>query len=213
MIDVIIPTLKKLKDIKPMIEEIEKAIVIDHKIIATCQPSSAAKNRNFGLNCSSSDIIIMIDDDIKGFYNEWAMDLIKPLIENDNIIMVAARCINEDGSLAPTGACDYDISEPLSYIPKLRQGILPTSAIAFKKTLYRFDENYNGASFEDADFCFQIYNDNPYMKFVINNECRLIHLNERKGYGGVDKYNTLNKEDDKNLWDNRAYFHKKWKVK
>ncbi len=213
MIDIIIPTLRTLKEIRPMIDEIEKNTIIDHKIIVTCQPVSAAMNRNFGLDCAMNDILIMIDDDISGFFKGWAKELIKPLEENEDIIMVSARCMNSDGTLASTGACDYDISKPLSYVPKLKQGILPTSAIAFRKMPFRFDENYKGAAFEDADFCFQIFIKNPVSQFVINNECKLIHLNERKGYGGAKEHNTFNPEEDKILWENRAYFHKKWNVK
>lgn len=212
MVDIIIPTLKKLEEIKVMIKEIEKNTIIDHRIIVTCKPVSAAKNRNFGLDCASTDIIIMIDDDITGFYKGWAKELIKPLEEIKDLIMVSARCMNQDGTLAETGACDYDISKPLSYIPKLRQGILPTSAIAFINKGFRFDENYKGAAFEDADFCFQILKDYPECKFAINNNCKLIHLNERKGYGGSEKYDTLNPGEDKILWENRNYFHKKWNV-
>jgi glycosyltransferase involved in cell wall biosynthesis len=212
MISIIIPTCLSFKEIKKQIKEIQNNTIIDYKLIVTCQQASAAWNRNFGLDCSNSEYIIMIDDDISDFKKGWAKTLINTL-KDDSICMVSGRCMQPDKvSMSAVGHCCYFLKPDIIDIPKLKEGILPTSIIAFRRTSLRFDINYKGASFEDADFCFQMYNAMPEKRFVVNNKCKVIHTNERKGYGGKIKYDTRKIEEDINLIENRKYFYRKWNV-
>jgi len=212
MIDIIIPTCKEYKDVESQIAELVQNTEIEYKLIVTCQKASSSWNRNFGLNCSNAEYIIMIDDDIFGFKKGWAATLIDTL-QDQSICMVSGRCMMPDGvSMAPVGHCEYRMDPEIIDIPRLKEGILPSSIIAFRKTHLRFDINIIGAGFEDADICFQMY---EYFKgekrFVVNNKCKVIHTNERKGYGGRKEYKTFDAEVNKKVIPhNRRYFHKKW---
>ena len=66
-IDIIIATCKTKDEVNGLISEITLNTPEPHRIIATCQPLSASKNRNFGLSYANSDIIVMCDDDMTGF--------------------------------------------------------------------------------------------------------------------------------------------------
>lgn len=191
--DIIIPTFKDQYEIAPMLCDVE-GCSWGCNVIATCKKDTASINRNYGLSLSQADIIIMIDDDIRGFYNDWWKELVNTLNDN-SIVMVSARLLNEDGSLGfMLGEC-YDLDRDIVEIP---QKELPTAAAAFRKTDLRFDEGFKGSGFEDTDFCYQLKNNYPAGKFVINNKCRLTHLHQMKNQTG--EYYTHNKN----------YFNKKW---
>ena len=167
-VDIIIPTCREYKDLKSQINEMKKNTEIDYKLFCTCQKMSSSYNRNWGMDCSNSEYIIMVDDDISGFKTGWAKVLIETL-QDETICMVSGRCLNPDGSLALVGHCSYNLEPDIIDISKLKEGILPTSIIAFKRINLRFDINYKGAVFEDADFCFQMYEAMPGKRFVVVN--------------------------------------------
>lgn len=191
-VDIIIPTCQSALAIAPQVCEIEGFSPND-KIIKTCEPVSAAKNRNIGLNHATTDIVIMVDDDIFGFYEGWMNDLIRPLLDDKSIVYVSARLVHPDGSNAPM-MFQGESTGPYCDVPRA-----PTAAIAFRNDGIRFDENFIGSGYEDDDFCIQIKERYPSGRFIINNKCRLIHANEQKNQHG--KYAE----------HNQAYFEKKWK--
>lgn len=186
--DIIIPTCKI--DISALLNELKS---LNAHIIVSSNPSfSAAQNRNLGLNRSTSDYIIMLDDDVSNFQANftpcWHLELIHPLIDDPKISIVSARLMKADNKTpAPMMSNNYDLTTPLIEVKKV-----PTACIAFRKTNIRFDENFLGSGFEDDDFCRQM---GP--KIVINNLVKAIHKNEMKR--------------QETFWEqNRAYFIKKW---
>ena len=61
--------------------------------------------------------------------------------------------------------------------------MVPTAAIAFRHTLLRFDEGFIGSGYEDTAFMNEFNEKHP-GRIVVNNQCRLIHANEKKNQGG-----------------------------
>jgi len=193
--DIIIPSCKPLAEIRPLIDLIEKATPEPHRTIATCQQVSAAKNRNYGLEIAESPIVVMVDDDMQGFFPGWLSKLIEPIQQDHKVCMVLARLMNPDGSMAHCSADNYDTTVKWAYV---QRKVLPSSAIAMRDIGLRFDVEYIGSGFEDTDMCFQYHQRNPKYEFVINNECPLIHMNEMKNQKG-------------DVWKhNEAFFLSKW---
>ncbi len=212
MIDIIIPTNKEYHKITRMITRMKNTISSEFRICPTCFKTSAPVNRNYGLIQAKSDIVIMVDDDIKGYYPGWADELVKPL-EDPAIIMVSARLM--DNKTKPGVMMDIkpDFSKPVVDVPDFYSindtventqrvvKAVPSAAIAFRNDGTRFDENYIGAGFEDTHFCFELCCKYPSGRIVINNNCKLIHKNEMK--------NQLNGQ----LSVNQAYFRQFWGLK
>jgi hypothetical protein len=190
--DIIIPTCKTADEIAAMVCDLQ-GHSLGCKSIATCEKTSAARNRNIGLIAATTPIVVMVDDDIAGFYSGWWQELIKPL-EDPNIVYVSARLTKTDGTNALmmfAGNTHGDLCD----VPRA-----PTACIAFRNDGTRFDEEFVGSGFEDDDFCAQISTKYPTGRFVINNRVRLIHLNEMKNQGGP-------------IWEkNKAYFDSKWET-
>ena len=182
-VDIIIPTLRPLAEVQDQIRDIDRTAILPHTIIATCQKVSAAKNRNLGLDCADGDIVITLDDDITGFFPGWDFRLILPLALDPDLVMISARLMNPDGTVVPNCVDNYDLEPDLIYIPKrtdMPSPIMPSAAIAFRNLGLRYDEGYLGSGFEDMQFMAELYRISPEFKFAINNNCRLIHLNEKK---------------------------------
>lgn len=195
-IDIIVPTCKDRGQLKTFLKELSGSIDDNFNIIATCLRASAATNRNYGLMQAHSDIVIMIDDDIKGFYEGWAEGLVSPL-QDESVVMVSARLMNKNGTPGVMMNIMPDLSTP---IVNVKERMLPSACIAFRKESdIRFDEAYEGAGFEDSDFCMQLNQKYQNAVFLINNNVKLIHANEMK--------NQLNGQ----LQINQQYFNRKWK--
>lgn len=194
-IDVIIPSYKSI-DQYSYLKTLCETRTVKGKVIFTGQKCSASKNRNIGLSRCINEYVIMIDDDIEGFYNGWDYDLIKPLIDDQKIKLVSSRLINKDGSFGEMMSNNFDVSTD---IVQPNNNLVPSSAIAFRRNIgICFDEIYVGSGYEDTDFCYQIIHNDPLSKIVINNKCRLIHISEKK--------NQVN-----NLSINSQLFLNKWK--
>jgi glycosyltransferase involved in cell wall biosynthesis len=153
------------------------------KCVIGDQKGSRSYNRNYYLDRADGDIIILMDDDITGFYDGWEQDLIKPL-EDNSISIVSARLVDEQGKNIPM------------MFDGTKYNIVPTGCIAFRKTGVRFDENYTEYGYEDTDFCRQMELIYPNKKTLINNNCKLVHLTIDKGIRSKDK--------------SRRYFLNKW---
>jgi len=190
--DIIIPTCKTEQEVLPMISDL-MFCSRPNTVIYTCEPVSAAKNRNIGLSRSTSEIVIMCDDDISGFYTGWAKDMIMPLLISPDIIYVSARLLNLDGSLQNVMGGREDITNPVIDVPTA-----PSACVAFRKTPVGFDEAYIGSGWEDTDFVRQLKMIQPHGRIVINNLVKLVHKNEMKNQLG------------ENFQKNRAYYNKKW---
>ena len=195
-VDIIIPTIKKIESLTDMVINMGRKSELNYRIIATCRKGSAAKNRNLGLNIARSEIIIMVDDDIIGFFQGWDRELITPLLKDCRVVMVSARLLNSDGSLGTMLGGKYSVDVNYLEVKKKR---IPITCCAFRNNKIRFDENYIGSGFEDDDFSKQLHRKYPNGKFIVNNKVKLIHLNERKNQQGK-------------FWEhNKKYFLKKWK--
>lgn len=193
-IDIIIPSCKEPADYELQMAQIKKTRFSSGNIIFTGKKASASINRNTGLNASNTDIVIMMDDDMTGFYWGWDIDLVRPLMRDSDILISSARLMNENGKPAYTMIENYDLT-----VDHICSKKIPTACIAFRKTDLRFDELFIGSGFEDDDFCRQMLQKYGYDKyFVTANNCKLVHLNEAKNQSGT-------------YWDaNKAYFQRKW---
>ena len=196
MIDIIIPTCKSPDKVRGIVKEITATAGIDFKIIPTCFQASAATNRNYGLNQSISEIIIMVDDDIIDLPEGWAGKLTQPLHLEENIVMVSARLMRSKTYLGVMMNLKIDLSKEIVDVP---ERMVPSACIAFRRNELRFDEGYIGAGYEDTDYCMQLGNKYPNGKFLIHNGVPVVHKNEMKNQqlGGC-------------LLQNKRYFERKW---
>lgn len=195
MQSIIVPTFRDREEVKDLLAEIEKTATGDYELIATCQKGSAAQNRNYGLDESKGDVIIMLDDDICDLPYGWNEELARPLFEEKDVVLVSARLMNPNGSLGLNMGGNYDVSKEVVVVDS---GYVPTACIAFKKDDLRYDENYVGSGFEDTDHNNQMMQKYPKSKHVINNNVRVVHKNEMKNQRGEN-------------WEkNKAYYMTKW---
>jgi len=194
MVDIIIPTCKEPETVAHSVADVG-TFSPGCKIIVTCLGACAAVNRNAGLNLAGDGhFVIMVDDDISGFFWGWWEELIRPLADQ-SVVMVSARLMRPDGKPGTMSGCNYEVDPDT--VDVLRRE-LPTACVAFRKDELRFDGEYIGSGFEDTDFCYQLRQKYPAGRFVINNRVRLVHANEQKNQTG---------EFDAH---NRARFNKKW---
>lgn len=198
MLDICIPTLTPYPNLANQVACIADTTQNPYRLIASCQKACAATNRNFCLRVASGNIIVMLDDDIEGFYPGWDRDLIGPLLHDPDICLVSARPIRHDGQPGRLCCGNVPLTPELVEVKPRRDCVLPSAAIAFRNLGFQFDESFVGSGWEDNDFCFQYIQDSPHWKFVINNGCRLVHRNEMKN------------QWDGNFEKNREYFYSKW---
>lgn len=196
-ISIIIPTCKTENEVAGLVEEINRRSTGEFEVIATCLPSSAAANRNNGMERARYDIVVMVDDDVCDLPYGWNQRLVLALIE-ENAAMASARLMRPDGRIgALMGAAAFNLGERT--IAAERK--LATACVAFRKTDLRFDESFVGSGFEDDDICFQMRKKNPSSKFIVENAVTVTHLNEMKNQRG--EYHNRN----------RAHFVSKWGVR
>ena len=192
-LEILIPTCRE--EIDAMAAAIERHTPAAH-IITTCNEPmarfrSAATNRNWCLARCKNPVAIMLDDDIEGFYDGWARDLLRPLAADGLTCMASARLLTPDGLPAFTAADSYDETEPWADVEVHTHRVLPTAAIAFRELGVKFDEEFLGSGWEDNDWCMQYKSLNPNFRFVQSNECRLVHRNEQKHQSIYWKHNKL----------------------
>lgn len=169
--------------------------ITGYEVFASCQKGSASLNRNWCLSKANNDLIVMVDDDITGFYKGWVIDLLFPILQDNTISIVSARLLSASGGY---GAMMHDNGKYCNGYYPPKADFVPTSCVAFYRTDLRFDENFIGSGFEDTDFCKQMSMKFPDKHCVINNSCKMTHLNEMKNQQGE-------------YWDkNRAYYLGKW---
>lgn len=196
---ILIPTMLTPPVLAEQIKEMGPFIPDDAEVIASGLEASASVNRNYVLkSVQHGEIAVMIDDDIRGFYQGWIDDLTKPLRDDASVVMVSARLLTKDLRFGPT--CSRVFAAQPDEIPVQFHWpcVLPTAAIAFRHRGHMFDENFRGSGWEDNDWCLQYIVANQSSRFIQSNRCKLVHLNEMKGQHGPN-------------WDhNKAYFFSKW---
>ena len=102
---ILIPTLKSLTDIAPMVDAIRRTAATDAEIFASCGAGSASVNRNRCLDRIGEGIHIMLDDDMDGFWPGWDAALVEPMSRDARLVAVSARswdCHRSVRPLAPS---------------------------------------------------------------------------------------------------------------
>jgi hypothetical protein len=195
MIEIIIPTIKKASDLVDLLAEIHNKCVLEHKIIVSSNERCVAYNSNRGLDQVNGEFVLKIDDDVFDFTYGFDKILIDTLIHNSDIQIVSARILNVDGTPQNTCSQNLELTPSLVYPSTL---LVPFCLVAFRNDGTRFDENYQGSSFDDTDFNFQLREKYPNFKVVINNDATAKHKLESK----VCRFGV-----------NEEYFNKKWSSK
>ena len=193
--DILIPSCKHHDELKSMVSEIKRTTK-DANIILSGANVSAATNRNYCLHIAKKETVIMIDDDITGFYCGWAESLIESV--TDSVCVVSARLMTSSGAYGTM----MDV-EPPSWPHKKVEIVkcVPTAAIAFVNDGLMFDQNFIGSGFEDTDWMIRKLIKYPEKDIVVNNTVQLVHINEAKNQTGA-------------YWKaNEAYYRCKWNLK
>jgi hypothetical protein len=200
LIQVTIVTHRPVSEAEKLITEIKTNTLEPHFVLVTSRiRESASINRNYALKVAEKNnapAIVMLDDDITGFYQGWLTDLVQPMIDDNKIIIASARLLNKDRTQGPMMHCG-SIPNTIGVfeVPGCHYkgfSITPTSCIAIRKNDVRFDEGFKGSGYEDTHYMFCINEAYPDYKIVLNNNCKLVHLNEMKNQGG--KYWEHNKK-------------------
>jgi len=217
MITVAIPTIQnnmpQLHELYPFLASnrdlVELVVVRDLK--------SAARNRNRCLDRSSGDTMVMMDDDVFGFFPGWIDMLVSPLIDQpEKFSIISARfsstkkrrrgkpgsrfssMLGDGGVRGPRGTMQVALHREGSPVQ-----MVCSACIAFRVSDgVRFDEGYDGAVFEDSDFCMQMRRKFPNRDIVINNKCVLEHRCEHKRHWEIKGGSVRG---------NQSRFEEKWK--
>lgn len=198
-IDILIPTCKNDFEISEMIGEILQ-VDRDSNIYYSClEEKGAAINRNNCLNNTSGEYVVMVDDDITGFFPGWADIMVTPLKGDTDILYVSARLMNEWGSPQMVMGFSKNVMSP-----SVEVNIAPSACIAFRRDDTRFCEEYLGSGWEDTDFHFQLKEKYGWdKKVVVNNAVKLVHRHEMKNQCGLGPgFNPFNQ--------NRDVFDRRW---
>jgi len=203
--DIIIPSCKPYPELRQRVALIRELDSEKFNYIPTGFSTNAAINRNYGLHIamttSDNPFIIMIDDDIGGFFTGWQDAIASPLKEFSSVRISSARLMNSDDTPSPMMGVNLDFSKDIVEVPKF-MGVegykfpaILSAAIAFRKEDIRegkiqFDNNFIGSGWEDTYFCFKMYRAfEGQCRFVCTNKCRLIHYHEMKSQNEHFEYN------------------------
>ena len=190
--DILIPTNKDRGKLWRQIRSIERTAP-GCRVIATCFNASAATNRNWAL-LHSGPLVVMVDDDVRGYFPGWAEKLCEPLAD-PSVVMVSARLVQPNGKPGVMMNIRPDFSQEVVVVP---DRMVPSACIAFRNDGTYYDETYAGAGFEDTDHCMQLGKKYPDGVWMIHNGVKMVHKNEMKG------------QQDYRFLQNRAYYLRKW---
>ena len=180
--DILVPTCKPYEKVKELVARImETSDTTAGNLHVTCKNVSASINRNYALQHATAPVVIMLDDDISGFYPGWDETLVEALHLSSNHVMVSARLMNKDNTPGTMMNITPNLTGEFQYV----NGFLPSACIAFYNDGTRFDENFIGSGWEDTDFCVSLQKKYPKGEFLIANEAKLIHNNEMKNGNGI----------------------------
>lgn len=195
-VDVIIPTCRTQPEIADLAAEILATAGLPVRLIPTCEPVCAAKNRNIGLGLADSEVRIMLDDDITGFPDGWARQLVETMATHPECVMVSPQLVRPNGEYGIMMGCQ--VGRPIGTGSKVVDGpYLLTACIAIRQDRLRFDEQFVGSGWEDNDYCCQQNALHPGCIRMINHDVQVVHRNEMK-----------NQKDQ--FTANRQYFQAKW---
>ena len=167
---IIIPTFRPAESLRDLTDELASAEP-GVPVIITSKQGSPAFNRNAGLNATETPAVVMVDDDTRDLPRFFARDLVASLIADSRLVIVSAKLINPDGRVFmggrfPKGETGVDLS---------LVGWAPSACFAAYNNGVRFDESL--PCFEDVDYCFQLTATMVGVKFAVNNDVRVRHLN------------------------------------
>ncbi len=191
LIEIIIPTEKSWDDLGPMTRAIFVTCgLVCNFIHVTAYRGSAAYNRNRGLEAATvpaNHPIIMLDDDIGCFPDNWARDLLATFAKHPTCVMLSPQLLRPDGSPAFMMGMDevYHPSPP----PDTGVTICPTqtlltACVVLRKNHIRFDEGFVGSGFEDRAYCDDLRKLYPDGLWMVDHDVKVVHRNEMKNQGG-----------------------------
>ena len=180
--DILIPTCKPYDKVKELVARImETSDTTAGNLFVTCKNVSASINRNYALQYATAPVVIMLDDDISGFFPGWDEMLVEALYLSPKHVMISARLMNANNTPGMMMSIEPNLEGKFQYV----NGFLPSACIAFHNDDTRFDENFIGSGWEDTDFCVSLQKKYPEGEFLIANEVKLVHNNEMKNGNSV----------------------------
>jgi glycosyltransferase involved in cell wall biosynthesis len=187
-IDIVIPTCKALSDVTDRMGDAVRTSGLQNvRVIATCTPQSAAKNRNLALDLATSDPLIMMDDDVTDFPASWARHLLDVFREHADCVMLSPQLMQPShAGGAPALMMGMDeLYLDRTRIPSQGLTILPshrllTACVVIHRNKIRFDENFVGAGFEDNAYCDDLRAVYPDGQWMVCHDVKVVHHNEMK---------------------------------
>jgi len=192
-VDIIVPAYNLTTNLGRLLIEIINKTKPPYNLILIRQKNSAAINRNIGLSKSNSKFIIMCDDDIAELPYEWNKKLTDVLLYNPDIAVVSARLLTEDGKIGVNSANNFDITKPLIEVNMVPTACVCFRASDFKRFNIKFNEQHCGSGWEDTNFFSELIHklkkEKLGIKIVINNDCKVAHLNTETNNNQWYEYN------------------------
>lgn len=185
-IDVIIPTCRTRSGVEPLIQEIERTAGCPVRVIATCRPVCAAKNRNIGLDLSESDPVFMVDDDCSKFPQGWVKQMAEAIISRPRCVMLSARLMKPNGDYGFMMGCNARGDSGIFVSPERK---LPTACVAIRRLPIRFWEELQGSGFEDNAWCYDAWEAYPDSEWCVLLSVKVCHANEMKQQARFWEYN------------------------
>jgi len=192
MNSILIATIKKEEELAGLINELKSKAVLEYEVIISSSEGSVAYNSNRGLERAKGEIILKVDDDVFDFPQGWDKLLIDTLSLDKNIVIASARVLNPNGTVQKTCSNTEDLTPDIIDPPS---GLAPFCCVAFRNDGLRFDEVFQGSSYDDTDFNLQLRMKYPSCRVVINNKIQIKHKLESK----VNRFGA-----------NQELFLKKW---
>lgn len=188
-IDIVIPTNKRRRDVSVhhLDHVLKTSGLTNQSIWATCREESAAYNRNLALDYSRSDPIIMLDDDIEQFPENWARDLLDTFSRYPNCVMLSPQLLRPDGSPAFMMGMDEQFhpgQAPESGVTIVPSRKLLTACVVIRRNSLRFDEGFVGSGYEDLAYCDDLRAMFPNGTWMVDHDVKLVHRNEQKNQSG-----------------------------
>jgi MoaA/NifB/PqqE/SkfB family radical SAM enzyme len=197
MTTIIIPAYNPDGNLTRLLTEIQHKTAPPYNLVIVRGMRSASRNRNEGLMSVSdtSAFIIQIDDDICELPYMWNKRLTDRLLYDPEIMSVSARLMTTDGRIALNSADNFNIETEYEEV-----NLIPTACIAFRVQdikLYnlKFNELMVASGWEDTEFIMKLKHNLKRAglgtKIIIDNNCKVVHLNNATGQG---KWNDYNKQ-------------------
>lgn len=195
MTTIIIPAYNPGANLTRLLTEIQHKTAPPYNVVLVRGSRSASRNRNEGLSSVSktSKYIIMCDDDICELPYMWNKRLIDRLQYDPNLMAVSARLMTIDGRPALNSADNFNINTEYEEV-----NMIPTACCAFRSddveySCVGFEELMVASGWEDSLFFEQLKNrltkEKLGNKIIIDNNCKVVHLNNATGQGTWNDYN------------------------